>query len=62
MKDNVAVTLWTGSGTMFNAYGKRGRTLTLIEWELGDAWVRMPLHEVAKNPDIALIVAVRGSI
>ena len=62
MKDSKSVWLFTATGYPFTAYGKRGRTMTLIEWEWGDAWVRMPLDYVAKNPDIALSVAVRDSI
>jgi len=57
MKDQKAVWLYTSTGYPFTAYGKRGRTLTLIEWEWDDCWVRIPLDQVAKNPDVALGLA-----
>ncbi|MFA7628873.1 MAG: hypothetical protein WCY37_05740 [Candidatus Dojkabacteria bacterium] len=58
MKDCKSVRLFRWSGYPFTAYGKRGRAWTLIEWEWGDAWVRIPLDKVAKNPDVAMSVAV----
>lgn len=57
MKDCKSVWMFTSTGYPFTAYGKRGHTMTLIEWEWDDAWVRIPLDEVAKNPDVALSVA-----
>ena len=57
MKDSKAVGLYTSTGYPFTAYGKRGHTMTLIEWEWDMQWIRMPLHEVSKNPDVALSVA-----
>ena len=57
MKRMKSIGLFTSSGYPFTAYGKRGHTLTLIEWEWDEEWVRIPLDEVAKNPDVALSVA-----
>lgn len=57
MKDCKSVWLFTSAGYPFTAYGKRGHSMTLIEWEWDEVLVRIPLHEVAKNPDVALSVA-----
>ncbi len=57
MKQMKSVGLYTSTGYPFTAYGKRGHTMTLIEWEWDDAWVRIPLDQVAKNPDVALGLA-----
>ena len=57
MKPNTVAQLYTGTGYPFTAYGKRGRSLILIEWEWGDEWIRLPLWQAVKFPDLALGLA-----
>lgn len=57
MKDCKSVWMWTSTGYPFTVYGKRGRSGVVIEWEWDDCWVRIPLNQVTKNPDVALSVA-----
>jgi len=57
MKKLKAVQMYTATGYPFTAYGKRGHTHTLIEWEWDMEWIRMSLSQVAKNPDLAIGVA-----
>ena len=57
MKNCKAAQMYTSTGYPFTVYGKRGHSWTLIEWEWDDCWVRIPLNQVTKNPDVALSVA-----